>query len=307
MKRLCSLLILIGLFGLPWVAGAGEIEAIQARGVLVVSLNKGYPPFAMSSGERLIGLDVDLATLLAKSRGVRVKFIQPESYDQQIPRLLSGESDIIIAAMTRTVDRGLRVNFTIPYFEVSQAGIVNRQRVEEEAGSYFDLTTIPDLRLGVKADTTHEQFARDLFPSVAIRTYPTSTAAVEALVNGELDAMVADSPFVRVWWNTHPQHYARFQALLEPVTKETYGFAIRKGDLEFLTWLNLFIEQIKSDGTLDLLEYDYFVRMAWAGRPVAPDTELNRATLLKNQFIARKREMIEAQRAARQASGASYE
>lgn len=49
MKTAFARLILIALLCLPWAAGAGEIEAIQDRGVLVVSLNKGYPPFAMSS------------------------------------------------------------------------------------------------------------------------------------------------------------------------------------------------------------------------------------------------------------------
>lgn len=40
---------------------------------------------------------------------------------------------------------------------------------------------------------------------------------------------------------------------LAPVTSGTYGFAIRKGDPDFLAWRNVFIAQIRSDGTLDLL------------------------------------------------------
>ena len=307
MKKILIVLILMGLLALPPESVAGEIERIQAKGQLVVSLNKGYPPFAMQTDGQLSGLDIDLANLLAKYLGVDVKFIQPDTYDQQIPKLLAGESDIIIAAMTRTVARGLKVNFTIPYFEVSQAGLVRRKLVPENANSYFDLTDIPKLRLGVKANTTHEAFARELFPAEVIKTFPTAAEAAEALVKGDLDAMVADSPFIKIWWNTHPQHYAKFKALLEPVTRETYGFAIRKGDPEFLNWLNLFIEHIKADGTMDLLIHDYFVRMAWAGRPMSPQTKLNRATLLKNKFLIQKKAMIEQQRAALRGTGDAYE
>jgi hypothetical protein len=40
---------------------AGEIERIQAKGEITVSLNRGYPPFAMENDGKLFGLDVDLA------------------------------------------------------------------------------------------------------------------------------------------------------------------------------------------------------------------------------------------------------
>jgi polar amino acid transport system substrate-binding protein len=143
---------------------AGEIERIQAKGELVVSLNKGYPPFSMVIDNKLQGLDVDLAALLAEYLGVRVRFVQPATYDRQIPTLLSGEADIIIAAMTRTVERGLKVSFTTPYFEVSQAALVMRELATPDSDSYFDLVDIKGLTLGVKADTTHERQCHALCP-----------------------------------------------------------------------------------------------------------------------------------------------
>jgi polar amino acid transport system substrate-binding protein len=123
----------------------GEIERIQAKGEITVSLNRGYPPFAMEKDGKIIGLDVDLAKLLADYLGVKVKFIRPETYDQQIPKLLAGESDIIMAAMTRTVERGLKVNFSAPYFEVSQAALVQRDLIPAQADSYFDIDALLDM------------------------------------------------------------------------------------------------------------------------------------------------------------------
>lgn len=275
---------------------AGEIDRIQSKGELVVSLNKGYPPFSMMIDGQPEGLDVDLARLLAEYLGVSVRFIRPESYDQQIPRLLAGESDIIMAAMTRTVARGLKVGFTDPYFEVSQAALVRRNIAPPEADSYFDLLAIEGLRLGVKAATTHEAFARELFPGSAIKLFPTAESAAEALLKGDVDAMVADSPFVRVWERTHPQHYLDIKALLTPVTKEYYAFAVRQGDPVFLDWLNLFVDQITIDGTLDLLKYDYFEAMRWTEKPASRTESLTRAALLKNRFIKRKKEMIDNRR-----------
>jgi polar amino acid transport system substrate-binding protein len=288
-------------------AWAGEIERIQAKGEITVSLNRGYPPFAMESGGKLFGLDVDLAILLADYLGVKVKFIQPKTFNLQIPQLLAGESDIIIAAMTRTVERGLKVSFTDPYFEVSQAALVRRDLLPAGADSYFDLPEIKGLRLGVKADTTHEKFARQLFAGKAIKLYPTAAAAAAALVEGDVDAMVADSPFVRVWRSTHLEHYQKIAALLTPVTREYYAFAIRPGDPGFLNWLNLFIDQIKIDGTLDLLAYEYFEQMSWAKQATIPDKKLNRAQLLKNKFMIRKQNEIEKRRRQLQGAGDKYE
>ena len=160
MKRVrCALIVVLCLaVWLPLVS-AGEIERIQAKGELVVSLNKGYPPFSMLIDSQPAGLDVDLARLLADYLGVKVRFIRPDSYDQQIPRLLSGDSDIIMAAMTRTVERGLKVCFTDPYFEVSQAALVRRMMAPPDANSYFDLLAIEGLRRG----TIHAQRLHGLF------------------------------------------------------------------------------------------------------------------------------------------------
>ena len=306
MKKHCVCIFALLLLMTP-PSWSGEIERIQEKGEITVSLNRGYPPFSMEKGGNIFGLDIDLANLLADYLNVKVKFIRPESYDQQIPKLLAGESDIIIAAMTRTVERGLQVNFTAPYFEVSQAGLVRRNLLPAGADSYFDLLEIKGLRLGVKAETTHEKFARELFPAKAIKLYPTADAAAEALIKGDVDAMVADSPFVQVWRNTHVEHYQEISALLEPVTREFYAFAIRRGEPDFLTWLNLFVDQIRTDGTLELLKHEYFEKIAWVIEKAKPEERLSRAQFLKNKFIAHRKVMIEQRRKAFQGKGDNYE
>lgn len=286
---------------------AGELQRIRERGTITVSLNRDYPPFSMQEGDTLLGLDVDLALLLAGLLDVKATFIRPETYDQQIPKLLAGESDIIMAAMTRTVERGLQVNFSRPYFEVSQAALVRRDKLQVGANAYFDLLAIDGIKLGVKTGTTHEGFARQLFPVDAIKGYHSAAAAAEAVIRGEVDAMVADSPFVQVWRNTHVQHYQQIAALLAPVTREFYAFAIRQGDPDFLNWINLFVDQIQTDGTLDLLKHEYFEQMTGAQEGMKKGERLTRAQFLKNRFIAEKKAMIEQRRRAFQGKGDNYE
>ncbi len=307
MKRILPLILAIVGLALSQV-NAGEIERIMNKGELRVSLNKGYPPFCIIENNKIQGLDVDLAKLIADYLGVKVKFIMPPLYKEQIPKLLAGESDIIIAAMTRTVERGLKVAFTDPYFEVSQAALADRDMVAAQTISYFGLVDIPGIRIGVKADTTIERFARELFSADAIKTYPDHPQAVDALLKGQVDATVHDSPFVQIWARTHPNLTGRIKPLLAPVTKEYYGFAIRKGDPEFLAWLNLFITQIKTDGTLDLLKHRYFVEMRWAGVKTTREARITKAQLLRNKFVAEKQKKLEQKRTQEQLQkGDAYE
>ena len=307
MKRILPIILAIVGLALSQV-NAGEIERIMNKGELRVSLNKGYPPFCIIENNKIQGLDVDLAKLIADYLGVKVKFIMPPLYKEQIPKLLAGESDIIIAAMTRTVERGLKVAFTDPYFEVSQAALADRDMVAAQTISYFGLVDIPGIRIGVKADTTIERFARELFSADAIKTYPDHPQAVDALLKGQVDATVHDSPFVQIWARTHPNLTGRIKPLLAPVTKEYYGFAIRKGDPEFLAWLNLFITQIKSDGTLDLLKHRYFVEMRWAGVKTTREARITKAQLLRNKFVAEKQKKLEQKRTQEQLQkGDAYE
>ncbi len=286
---------------------AGDMQRIMEEKELVVSLNRDTPPFCMVAKGRLIGIDVDLARLMAEEMGVKVKFIFPAAYDEQIPRLLAGEADIVIAAMTRTPERGLRVNFSAPYFEVSQAALVHAKLATAKTQSYFDLVEIPGLRIGVKGQTTMERFARKLFAADRIKTYAGHDEAVAALLNAEVDATVHDSPFVRVWQKSHPEYASKIKALLAPATSEHYGFAIRKGDPDFLAWLNLFIAQAESDGTMDWLKHIYLVEMNWLGGAPATDTLLDKEHLLRDKFLARKMELLEQRRLEEmQKAGAPY-
>lgn len=296
MKKRILILVVGFLMVFCFSLQAGEIERIKEKGEIIVSLNTGYVPFSMEvKGERT-GLDVDLARLIAQYLGVKVKYLIPQLFGDQIPKLLAGESDIIIAAMTRTPERGLLVNFTDPYFEVSQAALVRRDLVKPQDESFFDLVGIKGIRIGVREKTTGAYFAKELFPPEAIKTYPGHPESLAALLKGGVDATVHDSPLVETWVSSHPELWVKVKPLLAPVTKETFGFAIRKGDLEFLTWLNLFISQVQSDGTMDLLKYRYFVEMPWLAQKPGKQAEMTKAQLLRNEFMKKKQEKLEGMR-----------
>ena len=129
--------------------------------------------------------------------------------------------------------------------------------------SYEDLASLSGIRIGVAKWTRPHRLAMTHFPQARITTYATVDDASRALIDGDVDALVHDDPYVRVWARLHPDHAGRFSELLEPVTEEPIAIAIRKGDLEFLRFLDAYVEEVRQDGTIKRIYRRQFVDAAW--------------------------------------------
>ena len=282
---------------------SGQAKKIIEKKVLVVGINEGYAPFAMypdiygdgkSNGnatnkDRLVGIDVDIARLIAAELGARVMFVKPVRDDQHISLLRAGVTDMIIATMPRLPSLGLKVNFTDPYFEISQAALIRKDfQGIETASSLYDLFDVPGIRVGVKKNSSGERFAHAVFEGDKIRAFETHSSLTNALLAGEVDAHIHESPFVQIWAKAHPEHAQLVRPLLEPVTREHYAIAIPMGDPDFLSWLNMFIDKLRSDGTMDLLIHRYFVDMDWSGVTGEDKIDTMKADLQRVSAVIKK-------------------
>jgi polar amino acid transport system substrate-binding protein len=246
------------------------------KGTLRIIIGRDSPPFSMRSkdGKERLGFDVELAKILGKTLGVKIEFIAlPTS---MILDAISGrrpKGDIAIANLTRTASRGAQVNFTSPYLTVSQAAIIDKRLISQDRdraeiqtdnfNSYADLTRLRGIKIGVKSNTTPETYARSFFPNAKVVSYKSLEAAFEALEAGEVQAVTHDSPAIRLWSRNNSGLSYRFAALLKEATRDPICMAIRKGDFEFLQWLDTFIAELQSNGTMDALRKKYIVDMSW--------------------------------------------
>ena len=71
------------------------------------------------------------------------------------------------------------------------------------------------------------------------------------VVNGKADAFVYDSPYNAVAIGQRGEGKLVF--LDQPFTSELLGWGVRKGNPEFIKWLNEFLVKVKQDGTYDKL------------------------------------------------------
>ena len=237
------------------LAQKSTIEDILKRGELLVGLEAGYLPFEMADKKGdFIGFDVDIAKEMAKAMGVKLTIVNT-SYDGIIPALLTKKFDIIMSGMTVTQERNLKVNFADPYIVVGQTILLNKKN-EGVVKSYKDLND-PKYTVASKLGTTGEQAIKRLMPKATYKSFEVESEAGLEVLNGNADATIYDLLFCVVFMAQQGKDKLVF--LDEPFTYEPLAWAVRKGDPDFLNWLNNFLAQLKNDGRYDRI-YDKWIK-----------------------------------------------
>lgn len=241
------------------LAKKSTLETIMSRGELLVGLDPGYQPFEMTDKKgNFIGFDVDLAKELAKSMGVKLRIVNTD-YDGIIPALLADKFDIIISGMTLTQERNLQINFANPYIVVGQAIILNKN-LADKVTSYKDLND-PKYTVASRIGTTGEMATKRLISKAKYKSFDKEADGALDVVNGQSDAFVYDLPFCVVFM---AQQGGKNVVLLDkPFTYEPLAFGIKKGDPDFLNYLNNFLAQIKADGRYDRIYNKWIKSTGW--------------------------------------------
>ncbi|RTZ97153.1 MAG: amino acid ABC transporter substrate-binding protein [Deltaproteobacteria bacterium] len=238
------------------LAKTSTLEEIIKKGEIRIGFDVGYVPFEMSDKKgNFIGFDIDMGKMMAKAMGV--KFVPVNTaWDGIIPALVTGKLDIIVAGMTITQQRNLKVNFADPYIIVGQTIILNGKH-KDTVKSYKDLNNAK-YTITSKLGTTGEQSIKRLMPKAKYKSFEDSTEAALEVAAGRADAFVYDLPTAAAFFAKQGKK-ANLVFLDEPFTFEPLAFAVRKGDPDFLNWLNNFLRQIKNDGRYDKM-YDKWLR-----------------------------------------------
>lgn len=240
---LCALLAT--LLGCSGESNQSTLQRITESKTLRVGTDASYPPFESvdpATGQ-IVGFDIDLIRALATRLGANVE-LTVVPFDAIIAGLRAGKYDAVISAMTITEERAVQVSFTEPY---SAAG----QSISVRAAD-STITGIQDLhgkRIGVQLATTGEIEAKKI-PEAKITSFDVIGNAFRDLENGNVDAVIADTPTARIVQRQH----GTIQLVGEPLTHEEYGIACRKEDLDLKGALDQGIAALRESGELRALE-----------------------------------------------------
>ncbi|MFC3022722.1 transporter substrate-binding domain-containing protein [Vibrio zhugei] len=241
-------------------AKVDTINHIQKTGELRLCFEAGYIPFEMTAKDgRYVGFDIDLAKHLARSLGV--KFVPVNTaWDGIVPALKTGKCDFI-AGMTVTPKRNLNVLFADAYIKMGQTVLIS-PKLKDKIHSYRDLND-PKYTIATQMGTTGAQGAKKYLYKAKVDLFDTSADAVLQVMNHKADAFVYDLPYNAMY---AAQHKGKVIHLDQPFTYEPMGWAIRRGDQDFLNLLNNYMKQVRGDGTYDRIYHKWFKTDAWVSQ-----------------------------------------
>lgn len=219
---------------------------------VTVGTSADFPPFEYIENGQFVGFDMDLMREIAKIAGFELKFVDM-SFDSLIPALRAGQIDVAAAAMTITDERKMVVDFSMPYWTADQSIIV-------KADSDLTITVLfGKYRIGVQTGTTGDLWCTEnlvekgLLPERNLKRYDTFILALSDLLNGNIDAIVLDSPVANRFAATKP---VKVVGII--VTGEQYGIAVRKGNKELLDKINQALKTLIETGKINELIDKYF-------------------------------------------------
>lgn len=203
-----------------------------------------YAPFQSEKDGKVVGFDVSMIDLVAEDLGVK-QVVVDKSFEtiKTGADLNASVCDVAAAGMTITDERKQNLDFSVPYFDATQA-LLARKGVK--ATSVEDITK-QKLKLGSQSSTTGEDFAHS--HGADPQSFESSDAELNGLRTGQVDVIVQDYPVVQNWLKD-PANSAKFEIVGNLDTGEQYGFAVRKdGNPKLLAAINQAIKDAKSDGT----------------------------------------------------------
>ncbi|WP_371647850.1 transporter substrate-binding domain-containing protein [Streptomyces mirabilis] len=227
--------------------GGGQSSAkgvpLVKAGQVTTCTHLPYPPFQSEINGKVQGFDVALIDLVAGDLGVKQAIVDTPFENFKTGAFLnSGQCDLAAAGMTITPERKKNVDFSDPYFDATQAVLVDKK---SGVNSLADVKA-KGKKLGAQAQTTGEEYAaKQGFDSVS---FESSDAVLNGLRTGQVQAVVIDYPVVQGWLKDKANADA-FKVVDNLNTGEQYGFTVKKGNTKLLAEINRAIKQAKADGT----------------------------------------------------------
>lgn len=240
------------------ISSQSTIEQVLQRGVLRVGMST-FVPWAMNDKKgNLIGFEIDVAKRLAQDMGVKVEFV-PTKWSGIIPALLTGKFDIIIGGMGITPERNIKVNFSKPY-DYTGMSIVASKRLASGFTTVADFNR-PTVTIAARTGTTAAASVKKYMPRAKLKLFDDESQAVQELLNDRVHALVASAPLPAFTALEYPDRL--FLPLKGTFTKEPIGFAVVKGDVDTLNFLDSWITVVEAEGWLKERKHYWFETDAW--------------------------------------------
>ena len=225
---------------------AAELTTVTA-GKLTMSTNAAFPPYEMTTDAGdFEGIDIEVAGAIAKKLGLELQ-VDDMDFDAALLAAQNGKSDMVMAGVTVTDERLKVMDFSDTYAEGIQSIIVPE---DSDIASADDLT---GKAIGTQRGTTGYIYCTDDFGEDNVIAYDDGLTAVQALNNGQVDAVVIDNAPAKSFVEANPG----LKILDTAYAQEDYAIGVAKGNTALLDAINSALEELQADGTLQAIVDKY--------------------------------------------------
>ncbi len=227
--------------------------------VLKVGMSGNQPPMNTNSRSgQIIGYDVDLARALAGAMGARLEILTMP-FGELLGALDAGKIDMVMSGMSITAERTRDYTFVGPYM-MSGKSILTNSSLLAKATASEDFNR-SELKLAALEGSTSQTFIEMAAPEATLITVKDYDAAVDMVISGEVDALVADMPQCVLSVLRFPN--AGLATLQSPLSIEPIGIAVSKNDKQFANLVDNYMDTFGKMGMLNKLRQKWFEDKSW--------------------------------------------
>lgn len=229
---------------------ADNATAAAAAGpkTIVFASDATYPPMQyMDESKNIVGFEVDVIKAAAEKAGFKAEF-KNVAWDGIFAGLAAGKYDAISSSVSITDERKATMDFSDPIMPIEQILVVP---TDSKAATLDDMK---GKTVGAQIGTTSYLVLKDVKGLKAVKTYDEVGLAMEDLVKGSIQGVVADSP-VAVEYTSHKYpDKVKIAGVVKSDKVENIGIAVKKGNKDVLDLVNKGLAAIKADGTFDKIK-----------------------------------------------------
>lgn len=234
-----------------------ETTAADTKTTLIMATNANFPPYEYKEGSGYAGIDVEIATEIAKKLGMTLE-IKDVEFGSIVAGVQTGKYDIGMAGMTVNDERKQQVNFSDSYAKGIQVVIVKEGSEYKSVDDFFVLdaegnhTAVKEgVLVGVQQNTTGDIYCSDTvenfgFGEDKVKRYSNGADAVAALASGKLSAVVIDDQPAKEFVKANEG----LTVLEGSYADEDYAIAVGKENSKLLEKINKALKELTEDGTI---------------------------------------------------------
>ncbi|HSH05394.1 MAG TPA: transporter substrate-binding domain-containing protein [Anaerolineae bacterium] len=219
---------------------------------VTVAVENAYLPFnyiSLETGEPA-GWDYDAWEAICQELNCTPVFV-PAAWDGLIQAISTGQYDVAADGITITEERAQIVDFSDGYINIEQRLLV---RLDEDRFTTIDEFTNGDYTVGTQIGTTNYETAQKILDLDRIQAFDQFGFAVEALINGDVDAVIIDETAGQGYLGVNADE---LKLIGETLSSDQLGFIYPKGS-DLIEPVNHALSVLRENGTLDELAQKYF-------------------------------------------------